>query len=437
MSPFLRIFSLSLPMLALIGMFNFFVDPYGIYNTLHITGLNFPKAEAQNYEKLAKAYLVSEIKPDAVVMGTSRSGVGIDSESDLWGGDGVVFNLSIADGTVYEIRRFLQHLIAIKPPKKLVLGLDFFIFNAFRGKASDYSENLLAVDSAGELNDDFKQYIILSSIFSYSAIKTSIKTIKKSSDQKIHVLDPISGMRQEAINGDVYHTDQLINLPAVNDEDIAGIVFGMAEEHFMSLKYFLGDDMMYAFENEDTGSATLDEFRKIVRLCLDNDIELFIFISPSHARLYESIRAVGLWPLFEQWKREIVQVLEDEYGRGEYTLWDFSGYNSITTTEVVHGRLREYKDPSHYLPVVGNMVLSRLFSKELENVPMDFGRHLSGSNVEQVLESVRLEQRAYHETHKATVKAVEEMAVGLGMSTQNVAIQGGDRPVSARSVPTQ
>jgi len=437
MSPFIRIFSYSLPVLVLIGVFNYLVDPYGIYNTLHVNGFNFPKAEAQNYEKLVKAYLVSEIQPDAVVMGTSRAGIGIDSDSELWAGDGAVFNLSIADGNVYVTRRFLQHLIAIRPPKKVVLGLDFFVFNAMRSNANDYSENLLAVDSRGQINDNYKWHIILSSIFSYSAVKTSIKTIRKIEDPKINILNPDSGMRQYAINGKIYHSDELIDLPVIDHEDAASLVFGKVEKYYMSEKYYLGESREYAFENSDIGNSTIREFRKIVRLCLENDIELFMFISPTHARQTEAIRAIGLWPLFEQWKRGVVQVLEQEYGSEEYRLWDFSGYNSVTSVEVITGRMREYKDPSHYLPFVGDMVLSRLFGEQHVHAPAGFGRRLHGGNIEQVLELMRLEQREYHDKHAKTIRAVEALAASLGMGPESVEITGGDRPVAARSVPRQ
>ncbi len=434
MSPFLKIFSSSFLIIAVIGVFNFIVDPYGIYNTVHITGFNSPKSEAQNYEKLVKAYLVADIKPDAIAMGTSRVGYGIDPESKYWSGDGTKFNLSIGAGSVYITRRFLEHAIAIHVPDKLIMGLDFFAFNAKNKIASDYSDALLAIDKKGDFNKSYKWHILLSSILSYSATKTSINTIKKSNDKRIDAIDPNTGMRLYAINGKAYRADELVDIAANDVLPDTHKTFLATEKYFMREWYFSGDRKEYSFEDKAVGNSTFGEFKKIVKLCKDNNINVYFYISPVHARLQEAISVTGLWPLYEQWKKELVWLLEDEYASEQYSLWDFSGYNGMTSVDVRNGRMRTYVDPSHYSPVIGDMILSRMFDGDLTGIPSDFGRRLNGSSLDNVLGAIRQEQVRYKDKHTDDVMEIENAAASLNLGIDNVVILGGERPSGAKLV---
>lgn len=68
-----------------------------------------------------------------------------------------------------------------------------------------------------------------------------------------------------------------------------------------------------------------------------NNIELLLFISPVHARQLEVIRLSNLYPTFEQWKRDMVKVIAEDVeqhpDKSPIQLWDFSGYNLLTTRE--------------------------------------------------------------------------------------------------------
>ena len=435
MTPFLRVFSYSLLVLALLALFNFIVDPYGIFNSVHVKGVNYPKSVAQNHEKMVKAYLVSEIRPRAVALGTSRVGFGIDPGSSRWDGPGPRFNLSLADGDVYVTRRFLEHAIAINPPKQVVIGLDFFAFNAKRKTAHDYSENLLAVNGVGKNNADYKSNIILSSVMTYSTLKNALKALKTSRQDRIQVINSETGMRQFAMHGDIYQNDELFELPEMDYLDNAYTAFQGHAGFYIGEKYLIGDKKEYSFEDALSGNSALDEFLKIVQLSKANDIALYAFISPTHAWHMEEIRSIGLWPLFEQWKRELVNIMEQEYEGSRYHLYDFSGYNSITSLDVPEGRMREYKDSSHYLPVVGDLVLSRLFGRNSEGVPEEFGRRLTGGNLESVLGLIRKEQSGYHRSHSDDVREIERIAAKFDMSADTVIIEGGARPFAAKYAP--
>ena len=57
-----------------------------------------------------------------------------------------------------------------------------------------------------------------------------------------------------------------------------------------------------------------NDFKKIVEFCRQNNIELIVFISPSHATQWEALRVTDRWDSFEEWKRKMVAITP---------VWDF------------------------------------------------------------------------------------------------------------------
>ncbi|MGK7943200.1 MAG: hypothetical protein AB4058_01875, partial [Microcystaceae cyanobacterium] len=145
----------------------------------------------------------------------------------------------------------------------------------------------------------------------------------------------------------------------------------------------------------------LKEFQKIVDICQENKIELTVFISPSHAIQWESIAATERWDTFEKWKREIVKI---------YPVWDFSGYNSVTTEPLSEDQLMEnYTDSSHYTAKVGYLVIDRIMNDNESTVPDDFGVLITQDNIEQQLNQVRLDRKIWQENHPQEVQLVKDI----------------------------
>lgn len=135
-----------------------------------------------------------------------------------------------------------------------------------------------------------------------------------------------------------------------------------------------------------------------------------IFISPSHAAQMEAIRIVGLWQEFEQWKRELSKMAP---------VWDFSGYNSITSEPVSNG-MKNYLDSSHYRKNVGDLVINCLFSYQEEKVPADFGTLITPANVEAHLTKIRADREVWAEKNLHIVNLVQDLALA-----QRIPIQPG------------
>jgi len=156
-------------------------------------------------------------------------------------------------------------------------------------------------------------------------------------------------------------------------------------------------------------------------MLVSRGVSVYLFISPVHARQLEAIEQLGLFPTFERWKRDVVAVVE-EVNRGlapshkPVAIWDFTGYNSITTEAVPaagEGKATKwFWESSHYKREVGDMVLLRMLhpNSSATSVPAGFGVMLASETLEAHFEGIRLAARRYRETYPYEVADVEQLA---------------------------
>jgi hypothetical protein len=127
----------------------------------------------------------------------------------------------------------------------------------------------------------------------------------------------------------------------------------------------------------------------------------------------EAFRRKGVWPVFEQWKRELVSVFDNAratHPAGDIALWDFSGYNSATTEPLPRSggkrSVMDYWDEVHYSINLGDRILAVLFPPAgADQTPAgNFGTKLTGSNIEAHLAAARVAQLTYEEAHVDDLK---------------------------------
>jgi hypothetical protein len=362
------------PVLA-IGLFNIAVDPYGIINSPTFLGVNQSKPEKETNVRLFKAVDITRIKPVTVLLGSSRADYGLDPAHPALANKQPAYNLALVGPNAYEIRRYLQHAITNQDRLNLViLGVDFFMFNDTRKNAPDFSE--VRLNASGLILDDF-----ISTTFSWGGFSSSLQTLL------INISDP--SFRSYHPNGRHY--------PRRIDEDRKTINYRFTRSLTLALSL---PELYGEFE---LSNKFLRELKTIVELCEQRGITLKIYISPSHATQWEAVRAAGLWPVFEQWKRELVKIAP---------CWDFSGYNSITT-EPITENIKNYIDSSHHRKEVGDLVLNRLLDYSPEMVPGDFGVFLTSDNIEYHLATIRAARQVWAENNPDEVKLVRDIKRSL------------------------
>ncbi|MCI6086956.1 MAG: hypothetical protein MR711_12080 [Selenomonas sp.] len=105
---------------------------------------------------------------------------------------------------------------------------------------------------------------------------------------------------------------------------------------------------------------TLEAMRQIKNICDENNIELIVFINPIEHRTYEATNLDE----FNDFKQGLAKIMP---------YYDFSGLNRITTDDYY------YYEPSHYRPIVGDMIIHRIFDMP-KDAETDFGKYVEQAN---------------------------------------------------------
>ena len=115
----------------------------------------------------------------------------------------------------------------------------------------------------------------------------------------------------------------------------------------------------------------------------------------------------------------MVAINEEEaqrYSRRPFPIWDFSGYNSLTTEPVpplgdTETRMHWYFESSHYQKSLGDLVLDRIFDHQEpgRTVPDDFGILLTSATLEAHLAQIRADRKRWRKAHPEDVAEIEAL----------------------------
>jgi hypothetical protein len=389
-------------------LFNFIVDPYDIYRVVRIEGFNALKPQFRKHPHMGKVIAVERIRPESIVLGSSRAERGIDPEHPGWK-NRPVYNLALAGINVYEIMRYLQHVNVVRPLKQVVLGLDFRMFNAYNKNSSNFEETRLRVNAEGERTPKSYEDFILS-LTSLTALKNSFKTIGRQSLKDIKMSMP-NGLRDPT-----YYRLNTLKSGGYRKKFIKSqtVYMGPSSQLFNGFKY-----ENYFFDPE-AGKSTFHDFKKLLDYAYSNNIDLHMFISPLHVTYWESLRITGFWPIFEKWKRELVRINEEtakETGKTLFSIWDFSGCSSISIEIIpplgdAETQMKWYWEVSHYKKELGDLVLDRVlnYKDPVRKIPKDFGVLIDSKNIDKHLNTLSQKQHQFREENLKEVNLLKEIA---------------------------
>ncbi len=148
-------------------------------------------------------------------------------------------------------------------------------------------------------------------------------------------------------------------------------------------------------------------FVRLVERLRETGTRVVTFVSPAHALHWETVDALGLWDEFEAWKQNLAR-LSALHGA---EIWDFSGYNSITTQPILESS-RYYRDHSHYTEATGHLVLGRIVPEitQAVDVPSDFGRRLGDEPFAVHQRRIELERAEFRSRNSEQVAWVRRIA---------------------------
>lgn len=365
------IFSSVLSLMLVVGLLNLFIDPYGVWNSPTLHRINTHKTEKYTHQRIFRALDLERLKPKELFLGSSRAFFGLDPDYYRLLTGQNAYNLGLNATNTAEELAYLEHAIYNQPNlEEVVIALDFYAFNAYNEGRTDFS--------ADRLN---KRHITfddaLNTLLSTDACKASWDTLRYNREHPDTPLVEENGLLTDA---------------------------GIKRFHVLNLSVketFDRELSTYLYSKQFFGAykLTMDKYRELIRLCQEKNVRVVAFISPAHATLWEAIKVAGLWPVFEEWKKEVSALTP---------VWDFSGYNGITT-EPMSETMQNYWDSSHYKKSVGNLVLDRMFNPKPDKVPADFGILISQHNIDAHLAKIRQGQAAWEKKNPDVMNYVARM----------------------------
>jgi hypothetical protein len=398
---------------------NFVVDPFGMYRLVDREGFNAYKPAVNHRVRLVKAYDVRRVRPQGIILGTSRSHLGLRPSHEGWDPAAKpIYNLAFDGATTKEMYQYLLHAHAVRPLRQVVLGLDTYHATLAPATARpDFDAQLL--DSPGGRTQPSLMRADLKVLTSLDTLRASLATVRSQGDREPQWFAP-DGQRL----GEVFfrraceHFEQLG--PRGYFEEIDRLEVGFKREGQLAANARgPGRSAQPATAASET---SLDYIRRIVAFCRAQGVDLRIFIAPEHAHQLEITAAIGEWASLENAKRALVELLAEDAARHSgapsIPLWDFSGYSSVTTEALPasgsHAEMEFYWDSSHFKVIVGDFVLDRLFglSQSRREIPPDFGVRLTPATIEPALARLRAAQLAYRRSHPQDVACIRSLVDG-------------------------
>ncbi|HAT2056335.1 hypothetical protein SCJ60_06065 [Legionella pneumophila serogroup 9] len=374
----------------IIILFNWLVNPYDIYKSIPIQKLS-KKPQVTSYLRLTKAIAIEWKKPEYLIMGSSTAETGLNPDFSAWD-NSHVYNLGLSGANIYEVMRYLQHAEAIKPVKKVILVVNFFMFNAYVENRDDFNESMLHVDMNGNKNPRTVN-TFFSTLLSFDALKASLETIKNQHKRNAFLS-----------NGQLVHDyreEQIQQLKGYKNNFLY-------TENYSKASLLPSPHNQFSFINPVKGIDTIAYLQKIITICENNHTELILILAPEHVRLLETYKLLDLWDTYEQWQVKLTDAIDShnqKYPDSKFSLWGFNNINSITTEKLPEKndsstKMLWFWDPYHFKNELGNLILSTVLKLKDESQISNFSLLLTKNNIQNKLAHDKEALTRWENTHR-------------------------------------
>jgi len=370
---------------AIVVLINVIVDPYDKFGWIEIEGFNAMKYSGDS--RVAKSIAVSRGKYDALLFGSSRSEIGLSPFHPGWRGMRT-YNLSLPATNMYETFQVFNYAIDQHKPKLVLLSLDFLMFTERRKTNRDFE--LSRFNRAGSLLAPVREAV---GVF---ALKESVETVRKNRKRAPKTYN--SGFR----NGE--------------------IVFSAAVKQIGHRQLFRNSLLHNFLLNSQTyrgyrySADRISMLGKLLKACLENGIGVIIVIPPVHALQLETIHSLGLWHTFEQWKRDMLDLVVKLHAESAIPIYDFTSWQGINAEDVPNpgnrkNEMQWFWESSHFKKELGDLVLDRVFglTGKDQKIPEGFGVRLTTANIDSHLAALRNGRNAYIGKHQDEIKDLKRL----------------------------
>lgn len=356
---------------------NAYIDPRGFF-------LRSSEAVGRYFEfpsRAEKSIRLHNEQYDVLVLGSSRVEVGIDPLSKSFANQSV-YNLGLSATNMYELHKVIDYAIKHQSPEIMIMGLDFLMFTSQRELHKDFNGSLFSPEvSYSQLAAQY--------LSDFSVLKESLLTVY---------------YRYQG------HTTKVVNARGYLDKADTHVIHRELFDQILTQNFLVRHDTYAGYQHSKQREQLFaDSIEKI----LVHGVELKIFISPIHARQEEALVVTGLYETYENWKKEIVNIIAEQQRRHNKKIHfcDYSGYTSITTEDVPSDsatKMQWYWESSHYKKALGDLIIDDLLSTNKVS-PLVGNCQLNSENIAAHLENIRARQQAYGRSHEFEVSEVRRL----------------------------
>lgn len=346
------VFGLTFLLVATVSAVNYCVDPVGIYGN----NIGNPRPAATSYLRLHKREAVKRLKPDVVIIGTSRSDIGLDPKPEFFPGRRP-YNMALSASLIHEQRLMLEFAQAVSPLKEAIIALDFIAFNARKLENKQFEPEKLSPEALSPLRSFFDTYGTIVSLDTLIAANKHRRYVRR--------LDRYSYPQpngHKVNNGDVY--------------DIAQN--GVSHKFRLSPLSMAAMAEEFSFDYAD-GTSVFQQLAAMLEFCRARNIKATLLLSPVHETHLRQLEGAGKGELVKEWKRRVAEVVRADgarHGVKPYALWDFAYPNSLTREPVSEKGMKWFWDSGHYKAALGDIVLAKVLGLPAARKYPDFGRRL-------------------------------------------------------------
>jgi hypothetical protein len=326
--------------LGIITCSMYWSDTYSVAHTERTSFYTEPNKNIIKVEYILK----NKMKYDSFVFGSSRVG----AINPLNIKNGKYYNMTYSEGIPHEhflnIKLFLNSGVKIN---NLLIGLDDFSYQVSFDKHQQQGLT--------------KSHYLATETSKFSFYKDYFFRFPLGEDRR-HMLNKFYNKNPSYLDVSMQEKDYL---------KINGVKDFNSSEHLNASIF--NKPTHY---NNNVLSQTINDIYQINKICKINNINCIFFINPIHQTTFKYLNK----ELFIEFKKQLGNITQ---------YYDFSNQNSISTNNYY------WHETSHYRNIVGDVMLAKIFNDPSIKVPKDFGVLVTKENIDQHLQNLKNQIKAY------------------------------------------
>ena len=336
---------------VLVGMLNYYIDPYGINQKIKLTGFNYYKPAYYKNTRFTKIFNSGYVQPNAIFLGNSRTEYLAAEKVFASYTHEKFYNYALSSGSPQEMLEVLKFSHRNFPIKSVYYGVDFI---AFLNTSPAYNVGFDLELIQGNKNLDIE---LLKSNLSYQSLNKSYKCIKS------NVQDSLGTKVSYQYNERGSRTNRWreLTLKAKGDKWLNKQFENTLEAYYE----------IYTSDSLTLEPSKMEALKSIVAFCETNDIELTLFLNPLYINQYLMLLRSPNKELYFQFLRELGNT---------HAFYNFSGINEYSSNK------NNFWDSHHPRKHLAPVMASYIFESPKAPVRHDFfGKKINQQNVDSLV----------------------------------------------------